>query len=314
MSALAKLENAAKMLAEVRDARDAKDLIAKASAAEHYARKAKLGEDAITYAHAIKIDAEVLLGGFLKATEKNTGAKGVGPIAVPDGYHNAPTLEELGVTKKLSAEAQALHTIAEEQPEQVEAIKTRTKSVTQVRREAKRAEVSEAAALPSEKYRVLYADPPWKYGDKLTESYGPTQFHYPAMSLTDLCALDVSTMAEHDAVLFLWTTSPQLEDAFPIIKAWGFKYKSSFIWDKVKHNMGHYNSVRHEFLLIATRGSCLPDVPKLIDSVQSIERTTHSTKPEEFRAIIDELYPNGRRIELFARVEAKGWDRWGNQA
>ena len=96
------------MLAEVRDAGDAHRLMAKASAAEHYARKAQLGEDAITYAHAIKIDAEVLLGKFLKETEKNTGAKGVGPIAVPDGYRNeTPTLEELGVTKKLSAEALA---------------------------------------------------------------------------------------------------------------------------------------------------------------------------------------------------------------
>jgi len=170
------------MLAEVRDA---------------YARKAQLGEDAITYAHAIKIDAEVLLGGFLKETEKNTGAKGVGPIAVPDGYRNeTPTLEELGVTKKLSAEAQALHTIAEEQPEQVEAIKERKKSVTQVRREAKRASVSEAAALPSEKYRVLYADPLWEYGDKLTEAYGPAQFHYPLMSRSELCALDVCGMAK----------------------------------------------------------------------------------------------------------------------
>jgi len=54
------------MLAEVRVAGDAHRLMAKASAAEHYARKAQLGEDAITYAHAIKIDAKVLLGGFLK--------------------------------------------------------------------------------------------------------------------------------------------------------------------------------------------------------------------------------------------------------
>ena len=74
-------------------------------------------------AHATKIDAEVLLGKFLKETEKNQGAKGIGKSAVPDGNRTLPpTLEELGVTKKLSAEAQALHTIAEEQPEQVEAI------------------------------------------------------------------------------------------------------------------------------------------------------------------------------------------------
>jgi len=166
---LAKLENASRMLAEGRDAGDAHRLMAKASAAEHYARKAKLGEDAISYAHSIKISAEVLLGGFLKTGERRKrgqkhstggGSKGSQRVPLPDA---PPTLEELGVTKKLSAEAQALHTIAEEQPEQVEAIKERKKSVTQVRREAKRASVSEAAALPSEKYR-LTSLPYWYRG------------------------------------------------------------------------------------------------------------------------------------------------------
>jgi N6-adenosine-specific RNA methylase IME4 len=96
--------------------------------------------------------------------------------------------------------------------------------------------------------------------------------------------------------------------------AWGFKYKAQFVWDKVKHNMGHYNSVRHEMLLVCTKGSCTPQVTKLYDSVQSIERAGHSVKPDEFRAIIDTLYPNGNRIELFARRPAEGWQTWGNEA
>jgi DNA (cytosine-5)-methyltransferase 1 len=78
--------------------------------------------------------------------------------------------------------------------------------------------------------------------------------------------------------------------------------------------MGHYNSVRHELLLVCTKGSCTPDVSKLFDSVVSIERSeTHSEKPEFFREIIDTLYPYGKRIELFARKSADGWERWGNQ-
>ncbi len=104
-----------------------------------------------------------------------------------------------------------------------------------------------------------------------------------------------------------------LEDAFKVINAWGFKYKTSFVWDKIKHNMGHYNSVRHEFLLIAVRGSCQPDASKLFDSVQSIERTEHSAKPGIFREIIDTLYPHGPRIELFARKKTDGWEAYGNQ-
>ncbi len=91
----------------------------------------------------------------------------------------------------------------------------------------------------------------------------------------------------------------------------GFEYKTSFIWDKRRHNMGHYNSVRHEFLLLATRGSCPIDSDKLINSVVSIERTSHSRKPDEFYDIIESLYTWGRRLELFQRIPRNGWDGWG---
>ena len=162
-------------------------------------------------------------------------------------------------------------------------------------------------------FRTIYADPPWSYNDKQnTSKLGGAAKHYDTMPLEDICALTIP--AQSNSVLFMWATSPLLEDAFKVINAWGFKYKTSFVWDKVLHAMGHYNSVRHELLLIATRGSCTPDVAKLYDSVVSIERTEHSRKPAWFREMIDELYPVGERIELFAREAPKGWDVWGNMA
>ena len=163
------------------------------------------------------------------------------------------------------------------------------------------------------KYRVIYADPPWSYNDKQNiEVLGGAEKHYLTMPLDEICKLPIP--AEDNAVLFIWVTSPMLEDSFKVINAWGFKYKTSFVWDKVAHNMGHYNSVRHEFLLICTRGSCTPDVAKLFDSVVSIERTEHSRKPKEFRDMIDTLYPIGNRLEMFAREAPDGWDVWGNMA
>lgn len=165
----------------------------------------------------------------------------------------------------------------------------------------------------SKAYRVIYADPPWSYNDKMgAPGMGGAVNHYPTMPLEDICALPVP--ADKNAVLFLWTTSPQLEDSFKVINAWGFKYKSSFIWDKVAHGMGHYNSVRHEFLLIAVKGNCVPDVQVRPDSVISIERTEHSKKPATFRNLIDTLYPVGNRLEMFAREAPDGWDVWGNMA
>ena len=126
--------------------------------------------------------------------------------------------------------------------------------------------------------------------------------------------MPIYDITESDAVLFLWVTSPLLFECASVINAWGFDYKASFVWDKIKHNMGHYNSVRHEFLLVCARGSCTPDVVKLFDSVQTIERSDkHSEKPEEFRSIIDTLYPHGKRLELFARAKHEGWEVYGNQ-
>jgi len=164
------------------------------------------------------------------------------------------------------------------------------------------------------KYSIIYADPAWKYNDKQnTKLLGGAIKHYPTMTTREICELKVKDILENNSVLFLWTTSPLLEESFKVIKSWGFKYKTSFVWDKIKHNMGHYNSVRHEFLLIATKGSMTPQIKKLFDSVQSIERTRHSEKPKEFIDIIDTLYPNGNRVELFARQVRDNWDCWGNE-
>lgn len=167
-----------------------------------------------------------------------------------------------------------------------------------------------------EKFRVIYSDPAWSYNDKQdTPQLGGAAKHYDTMSVSEICSLPVNEISEKDSVLFLWVTSPLLEDAFTVIKAWGFKYKTSFVWDKVKHNMGHYNSVRHEMLLIATKGSCTPDNKKLYDSVQSIERNdNHSEKPIEFLNIIDDLYNYGNKLEMFCRnIKKDKWYGWGNE-
>ncbi len=202
-------------------------------------------------------------------------------------------------------------------PELIQQIESGEKNVTQVFREVKRDAVKrQVVEFPSDKYRVLYADPPWEYNDECNDGAvqsGGSKGHYPTMTLSELCLLPIHDISDDNSVLFLWATSPMLPEALQVAKSWGFTYKSSFIWDKVKHNMGHYNSVRHELLLICTKGSCLPDSKELIDSVQSIERTKHSVKPEEFRIIIDKLYPNGNRIEFFARRKVNGWETWGDE-
>ncbi|MBK7381675.1 MAG: hypothetical protein IPJ03_22305 [Ignavibacteriales bacterium] len=187
-------------------------------------------------------------------------------------------------------------------------------SVRDLREEIRRADIEEKQAeLPTSKYRIIYADPPWAYGNSMPSYFIEQADHYQLMTVEEIARMDIKSITEDNAVLFLWVTSPILEESFQVINDWGFKYKSSFVWDKVKHNMGHYNSVRHELLLVCVKGSCQPDNLKLFDSVQTIERTEHSKKPEEFRKIIETIYTHGNKIELFARIKSDGWDSYGNE-
>lgn len=184
--------------------------------------------------------------------------------------------------------------------------------------ELKRKEIRETfekqdVEVKDKKYRIIYADPPWKYGNAMPEYVTEPQDYYLLLNTEDICAMPIKDITEKDAVLFLWSTSPHLPEALEVAKAWGFTYKTTFIWDKIKHNMGHYNSVRHEILLVCTKGACTPDVKKLYDSVVSEERTEHSKKPLIFRQIIETIYTYGNKIELFARESPEGWDVFGNQ-
>jgi N6-adenosine-specific RNA methylase IME4 len=229
----------------------------------------------------------------------------------------AKLAKQVGVSAATVERALALKKAA---PEKFAEVKAGKKSLAQATREVKKATMKAVAKLPTGKFRVFYADPPWSYGSSgvINESdgYGKAARHYPQMTIAELCALDIHGLTETNAVLFLWVTSPLLDECWPVIKAWGFEYKTSMVWDKQAHNYGSYVSVRHEFLLICTRGSCTPDNPTpMPSSVISVQRSkTHSEKPEAFRAVIDRLYDGGaeQKIELFARRAVPGWSQWGN--
>ena len=81
------------------------------------------------------------------------------------------------------------------------------------------------------KYGIIYADPPWRYD--MQRGHGVAENHYPTMSIEEICALPVADLAAKDRALFLWGTFPQLKEAFRVIDAWGFQYKTlAFLWLK----------------------------------------------------------------------------------
>lgn len=229
--------------------------------------------------------------------------------------------QAVGMSGKNYEKAKAVIAAARSNPALLPAVEemNSTGNVSKAFRAVKRAEVvKRVAELPSDKFRVIYADPPWKYGSTFATSDElgglAAENNYPTLSIAELSALPVKDIADENAVLFLWVTSPLLFECVPMVAAWGFQYKSSFVWDKGRGMPGNYNHVRHELLLVCTRGSCVPDINERPPSVQSIKRDgRHSEKPEDFRQLIDRLYPHGKRIEMFARKKSKGWEAWGNE-
>ena len=168
-------------------------------------------------------------------------------------------------------------------------------------------------------YSIIYADPCWDYAGR--QQHGAVQEnksaedHYPTLPLAKLKTLDVKSIAEPDALLFMWTSSPHMEQAIELMKAWGFQYKTvAFVWEKQKVNPGYYTMSQCELCLVGKRGS----IPKPRGSRNerqflSSMRGRHSEKPVEVRSRIERMFPTQRKVELFARTSAEGWDAWGNE-
>lgn len=169
--------------------------------------------------------------------------------------------------------------------------------------------------LPKKKYQIIYADPPWKYDFARQIKNRPNrkqivETHYPTMDLNEIKKLCIP--ADKNCVLFLWVTSPKLAEGLEVLKAWGFEYITSLIWDKINKGMGYWTRCQHEFILIGRKGKVSP--PRLqISSIIKVKRFGHSKKPLEVYDIIEKMFPNNSKIELFARNKREGWDSWGNE-
>ena len=174
--------------------------------------------------------------------------------------------------------------------------------------------------LPNKKYGVIYADPPWLFrtrSDKGKEK--SPEKHYDCMSLNDICNMNIKDISKPDSVLLMWVCDPMLDQAFKVIDAWGFTYKTvGFTWAKTNKNtmgfftgLGYWTRGNPEMCLLATKGRpkrIHKDVAQLVIS----ERRKHSEKPLLHKDI--ERLVDGPYIELFARQKPyKNWDYWGNE-
>ena len=109
------------------------------------------------------------------------------------------------------------------------------------------------------KYQIIYADPPWSYRDKALAGDRGAGCKYDVMSIEDIKKLPVKELAEDDAVLFMWVTMPMLEEAFAVMRAWGFNYKTcAFTWVKHVDDFVGYNTQEHCETIRSFINDCQP--------------------------------------------------------
>lgn len=165
--------------------------------------------------------------------------------------------------------------------------------------------------LPTGKYAVIYADPPWQYDNSGFNESADNQ--YPTMPLDEICELPIGDLADETTVLFLWATNPLLPEALKVLESWGFEYKTNMAWIKdAGRGKGWYLKSKHELLLIGVKSETPHPVERPDSCFEADRGNVHSRKPEKAYEIIESMYP-GNKVELFARNSREGWDSWGNE-
>mgnify|MGYP003148639400 CR=1 FL=1 len=175
----------------------------------------------------------------------------------------------------------------------------------------------------TKKYKIILADPPWKYNSRAnhkTRFRGGACGHYNLMEMEEIKSLSINNIADDNCVLFLWVTFPYLKEQLEVFESWGFKFKTlGFAWLKTNRRngfpffgVGYYTKSNMELCLLGIKGRMKPITNK-VSQVIIAPRQKHSEKPNQIRDKIIELFGDLPRIELFARTKREGWDSWGNE-
>jgi len=306
-----------------------------AEAARVYGKQVNATTETINYASEIKLRSERKLGQLLAKAELNKGTMGkgrpsLGATKTEAPKDKTPTLKEVGVSFKTSSESQKLAEVTDERFEEAIAVAREagemapTQVKTDLIRELTRKERVDKIVFISKgnkelktdkTYPVILCDPPWRYEHTKTDNR-KIENQYPTMELAEICELSFENISTPDCVLFMWTTSPKLQESFEVLKWWGMTYRTCAVWVKDKIGMGYYFRQQHELLLVATKGSIpVPEPSDRVSSVFKSDRTEHSKKPEVVYEAIEKMYPEYRnKLEIFSRSERPGWDSWGNES
>jgi N6-adenosine-specific RNA methylase IME4 len=316
---LISIDDALRALAVARTPEQLIDLSNRAEALRRFAQRARLGMAAQNRCAEIRLRAERKLGQYLAATTRNSGGRPK-PVPIGNGF---PTLEDLGITRKLSHRTQRLaaipardfdwylRTAAKQECE----ITTRLLLYHSERRQAKaknrqrivggRVDDLIEFAAAGNRMGCIVVDPPWPI-------LGST-LPYDAIEMDELKDLPILELAAERCHVHLWTLPNSYHrSAHELVEHWGFRVVSEFVWCKTQAGRGNYWRMAHEILLTAVRSEDDRFDDRSFRSWIETPRSRHSEKPDVVRKMLERASP-GPRLELFARKLVPGWFTWGHE-
>ena len=301
------LDRARTALAEAKTIGETKKIVDMAHAAQIYARRQALGEEAIAYALAIKFEAMRKLGEILQGNGIHRGGS----------KFREGILNDLGIDGKTSMIAQQLAALPAEQFEQVkdganslaEALKYIKKRVRSDEIQEQRAQIAKGNyQTPAGLFDVISLDPPWPYGTSYDPDGRRAANPYPEMSLEQIAAMQLP--AALNCILFLWTTHKFMRHSFDLLDGWGFRDVAIITWEKNRIGLGTWLRSNSEFCIMAVKGSPQVDLTNQGTVIHGAQRE-HSRKPDEFYEMADGLCI-GRKLDYFSREPRNGWEQFGN--
>lgn len=178
----------------------------------------------------------------------------------------------------------------------------------------------------TEKYDILLTDPPWQQSRGGKKAARPNSsgiaIPYQTMSIPEISELHShvsnSLMNEKHNV-FMWTIEKFLPETERLMAALGYRLHARMIWDKGTGPTPAYTiRFTHEYLLwFFKKGNIiLPcrDKRGVYGTVlRENSKRNHSQKPECSYRMLEELFPDTKKLELFARTPRPGWDQYGNE-
>jgi len=309
-------------LDEVKDIRD------KAEALRIYAKQSGESLEMQNQCGEIKNRADRRWGQLYSEQEKNPGGQAEHKAyQSQEATSSPPTLKDMGVTKSYASRCQKIAEIPEEIfEEHISQTKdkagkdrktelTTTGLLNVANKIIKAAKIEEIKSQPvcsdEGPFDVIIIDPPWKYDNRAGDPTHRAANPFPDMTVDEIKNIPIADKTTENSIVWLWTTNAFLHDAFHVLEAWGFTYKTLLTWEKDKMGLGDWLRGKTEHCLFAVKGKPVTELTNQTTIIHGPLRE-HSRKPDEFYKMVVDLCP-GSRADWCSREVREGFVSIGNE-